>query len=200
MNTAMIYNAVKSMEDLYQNELTPWMHKQLDSEKLVNIVQVHSLGCTAAAIAAVCIPDEGIIINWVLMNIFLWSMFFRINHAIGLRISRTFLKTLAAAMLSNLSHNILCLISAIILEAVLPQIPVLGGFISVILGAGLYYVYTVLCGIIYMKSMTKLFSAGEKQSERKDSELKYAAANVIAEEDISSMLNNSRKSATANSN
>ena len=200
MNTAFIYSAIKSWTELYTDKFEPWMQGQLNSEKISGIVKVHALLCTVAAFVGGFLSDGMEIAAMIVMNISLWSMYFRINRALGLKFWKTFLKSLGAAFLSNIGQNVIGFISMIILEALSSNFSLFGGITAIIIAVVMNFVAVVLGGIIYIKLLTKLFSAGKKRSETIESDLKYAVKSVLKEEDISSMLKNNRTSSIFRSN
>ena len=176
-------------------ELGKTLDKQVDNllpNKIANIIKFHSKGAAASAVAAGWVPGAGSTIAVTISAGFIWTMYAKINNAIGLKLSDNILKTLASGVATNLMAAYAggWLISTII--SFIPGIGNLGA--SVIIGATCYAL-TLASGYIYLKIMTELLSKEGKENLQNlnQEKLKYEAEKIIQSNEIKEVLEKAKK-------
>lgn len=174
-----------------RDSVEPWVNAQLKSEEIENVVGVHALGAAAAGLGVAWLPGGGAVAATAAMAGFIWTMYFRINKVIGLKMSKTLVKTLASAILSNIAQAALAVVGTVVLSTAL-SFTGIGNAMSSLMMAALNYAIVIVGGIIYLKLLVGLFSAGKNPSEMNESELKKAASNIMDKEDIGSMIKTAR--------
>lgn len=190
VNKGILIIAVYELREALK-KVEPWIEEQLEEEKIVEIVEVHALGAAASGLGVAWLPGAGSLGAAAAMVGFIWSMYFRINKALGLKMSKTLLKTLASAVMSNIAQAAVSVVGTIAVSAVL-SFTGIGNVASSLIMAALDYAVVLVGGIIYLKLLTQLFSAGENPSEMCESDLKKTVETVIRQEDISGMLKSAR--------
>lgn len=89
------------------------------SVDLAQIVKTHALGAAASGVGVAWLPGVGSGASLVAMVGFIWSMYFRINHRLGLKFSKVAVKSLASAVLSNLMQSALSIVGSVALATAL---------------------------------------------------------------------------------
>jgi hypothetical protein len=118
-------------------------------------------------------------------------MYFRINKKIGIPLSKTIVKSLGSAVLTNLAGTAISLISGTVIATAL-SFTGLGNVASSLIMAALDYAVVMVSGVIYLKLLTKLFKAGKDPAIISVEELKSEAENVIRTENVNQMLKDSK--------
>lgn len=145
-----------------QKLLTTMRHldRSVDSctpQEIADIIKFHSKGAAAAGVAAGWVPGAGGAAATVISAGFIWTMYGRINSKIGLTFSKSILKTLASGIATNLAGY---LVGSLVLNAVFSFIPGLGNIAASAIAGGVCYALTLASGIVYLKILTNIFSAG----------------------------------------
>lgn len=161
------------------------------AEDLADIVNKHALGAAAAGLGVAWLPGAGSLAAAAALAGFLWSMYFRINNRIGLKLSKVMLKSLASAVLSNLAQAAISIAGYTLLASVI-SLTGAGGVISSALMAALDYAVVLVGGIIYLKLLNGLFAVGRNPQDMNEEEIKLASKDVIADSKVSQMLKNAR--------
>lgn len=126
-------------------------------QEIADIIKFHSKGAAAAGVAAGWVPGAGGTAATVIAAGFIWTMYGRINSKIGLTFSKNILKTLASGIATNLAG---CLVGSLVMNAVFSFIPGLGNIAASAIAGGVCYALTLASGIVYLKILTNIFSAG----------------------------------------
>jgi uncharacterized protein (DUF697 family) len=164
------------------------MDKQADNilpHELADIVKFHSKGAAAAALASAWIPGAGGAAAVLTSAGFIWSMYGRIGSKIGLPFGSNILKSLASGVATNLATSV---VGAIALSTVLSLVPGLGSVGSSVIMGATCYALTLASGYIYLKILTKLFSAKVDLSNVTEQELKDMAAAAAKDSDIKDVI------------
>ena len=145
-----------------QKLLTTMRHldRSVDSctpQEIADIIKFHSKGAAAAGVAAGWVPGAGGTAATVIAAGFIWTMYGRINSKIGLTFSKSILKTLASGIATNLAG---ALVSTLVVNAVFSFFPGLGSGVAAVIAGGVCYALTLASGIVYLKILTNIFSAG----------------------------------------
>ena len=142
--------------------------KQLGLE-LSETVQIHSGAAAAAGLASGWIPGAGALAASGIAAASIWSMYARINNALGLSLSENILKSLAAGVAANLASYF---VGGLVIGTVFSLVPGLGSVASSVVVGGTIYALTVASGIVYMKVLTELFEAGVDPTKLDEEQLK----------------------------
>jgi len=126
-------------------------------QEIADIIKFHSKGAAAAGVAAGWVPGAGGTAATVIAAGFIWTMYGRINSKIGLTFSKSILKTLASGIATNLAGY---LVGSLVLNAVFSFIPGLGNIAASAIAGGVCYALTLASGIVYLRILTNIFSAG----------------------------------------
>ncbi|MFC1238752.1 hypothetical protein ACFGOO_04890 [Treponema vincentii] len=145
-----------------QKLLTTMRHldRSVDSctpQEIADIIKFHSKGAAAAGVAAGWVPGAGGAAATAIAAGFIWTMYGRINSKIGLTFSKSILKTLASGIATNLAG---ALVSTLVVNAVFSFFPGLGSGVAAVIAGGVCYALTLASGIVYLKILTNIFSAG----------------------------------------
>ncbi|MPM06353.1 hypothetical protein SDC9_52652 [bioreactor metagenome] len=192
INSGMLHMAAhvlaKELPKAYRDGM-----KEADAEEIEEIVNTHAIGAAAAGLAAGWIPGAGGTAALMASAGFVWSMYYRINKKIGIPLSKTVVKSLGAAVLTNLAGTAMALVGGTILATVL-SFTGIGNAASSLIMAGLDYAVVLVSGVIYLKLLIRLFKAGNDPSDMSVEDLKSAANHVIQAEDVNQMLQNAKDS------
>ena len=159
--------------------------------------QIEAAGATITTCSAIAaassvvslIPGATVVANaaWVAA---IWGMYIKINKDLGISIKENALKSLASAVLTNIlatAGAYIALFLAATAIGFIPGLNVLATPLSVILG----YITVYASGLLYIKLLTKLFKA-HSSFEFSESAAKTLAKSVVAENNISEILNEGR--------
>ena len=166
-----------------QKLLTTMRHldRSVDSctpQEIADIIKFHSKGATAAGVAAGWVPGAGGAAATVISAGFIWTMYGRINSKIGLTFSKSILKTLASGIATNLAGY---LVGSLVLNAVFSFIPGLGNIAASAIAGGVCYALTLASGIVYLKILTNIFSAGVDPTSVDIDTLKNMAKDIASD-------------------
>lgn len=170
------------------------MDKAVDGElptKIAKIVKFCSKGAAIAGVASGWIPGAGGTAAVVVSAGFVWTMYAQINSAIGLPLSQNIIKSLASGVATNIAASA---IGSIALTTALSFIPGLGSFAASAIAGGTCYALTLASGFVYLKILTKLFQAGKDPTSMTAEDLKQTAQTVVEQEDIKSVMKESKES------
>ena len=143
------------------------------AEDLADIVMKHALGAAAAGLGMAWLPGAGSTASMVAMTGFIWSMYFRINHRIGLKMSKVMVKSIASGMLSNMAQAAISIVGYAALSSVL-SLTGIGALLSSAMMAALDYAIVLVGGVIYLKCLNGLFSVGKNPEDMSQEEIKIA--------------------------
>lgn len=114
-------------------------------EDIVKIVKRHA----RIAVATAFIPVGGLDIAAATANI--WTMYFSINKALGIKFSENKIKSIGSAVASNLITNLGIAALAATLKWMGP-----GYFVAVAVMTGALYAFTITAGWVYLKAITNM--------------------------------------------
>ena len=174
----------KAVWDLAKEYRKKDASKRVDVDKIVEIVQKHSLGAAASGLGSGWLPGAGSLIAAGVAAGFVWSMYYRINQELGIQTSKNLLKTIASAVLVNIGQYVAVLISASIALSFIP----VGNIGASVIIASLNYAAVLTAGVVYMKLMISLIQSGRDISGMTEEELKKATQKAASEIDVKGML------------
>jgi hypothetical protein len=165
--------------------------KETKAEEIEEVINFHAVGAAASGLAAGWIPGAGGTAALMASVGFIWSMYYRINKKIGIPLSKTVVKSLGSAVLTNLASTAIALVGGTVVATAL-SFTGLGNFASSLIMAGLDYAVVIVSGVIYLKLLTKLFNAGKDLANISAEELKSEAEKIMRTENINQMLKDSK--------
>lgn len=122
---------------------------------LADIVTQHAL----AAVAVPWIPVPGLDIVAAFANT--WTMYARINVALGISFSENWYKSIALGIASNIISNVPVMVGAELLKLV----PGFGTVASAGILTIVLYATTIAAGVVYLKALAALCSKGVEPTE-----------------------------------
>lgn len=170
--------------------------KKSVSEEVGNIIIQHALGAAAAGLGAAWIPGAGGTAALAASVGVIWLMYYRINKALGIKLSKTLLKSLASAVITNIAASAASVIGGTVTATALSFIPGVGNGAASVVMAGVDYAVVFASGLVYIKILTNLFKAGKNPEEMSADELKAAAKSAVKNEDMSKIVREAKKEYT----
>lgn len=186
MSNGYIKRSTKRIEGYITKEITDNLPQGTNSE-ITEIIMKHALGAAAAGLGSAWIPGVGGTTSAFIMTGFIWTMYLNINSVLGIKISKAAMKSLAAAVLSNIAQGTLSIVGTIVVTTLL-SFTGFGNAISSVVSAALDYAAVIVGGIIYLKLITKLVKAGIDPSEMTGDDLKCKAKEIVKDENIGDMM------------
>lgn len=163
------------------------------SVDLAQIVKTHALGAAASGVGVAWLPGVGSGASLVAMVGFIWSMYFRINHRLGLKFSKVAVKSLASAVLSNLMQSALSIVGSVALATAL-SFTGIGNAASSLIMAALDYSVVMVGGILYLKMLNGLMGAGKDPAEMTPQEMELKMEDIMRGENIEALLKSESRS------
>ena len=120
-----------------------------------------------------------------------WTMYARINHALGISLSKNALKSIATAVGTNVISIIPGTALASVGGSILKAIPGLGTIGGMAVAGTTYYALSTVMGWIYLKAITTLVSSNETINEEN---VKAATKEVSQDESFVKNAYNTAKS------
>jgi uncharacterized protein (DUF697 family) len=139
------------------------------AKELSDIIKQHALAATGIAFIPVPVLD----VAAVVANI--WTMYARLNSAIGVSFSENVVKSIASGVAANLVSAIPAAVLGIVAESVLKFIPGLGTMGGIAVGAAANVAMLYVAGKVYLKSLEILVHSHQPLTEEN---IKKAAADV----------------------
>lgn len=197
-NNSMLYKSASQLEQIMTPNLDPScvdLQDQTMTQDLAEIVKKHALGAAASGVGVAWLPGVGSLAAMASMVGFIWSMYFRINKRLGLKLSKVVLKTLASAVLSNLAQGALSVVGSIVVSSLLSMTG-FGNAISSLIMAAVDYSVVMVGGILYLKLINGIMGAGKNPDEMNSTEIEIAMNDVIRNENINALLKKSKEEYT----
>jgi len=161
------HHVVHAVQHLYK-EVELFGHGS-KAEELSDIIKQHALAATGIAF----IPVPGLDIAAVVANI--WTMYARINSAVGVSFSENALRSIASGVVANLVSVIPAAVLGIVAESLLKFMPGLGTVGGIAVGAAANVAMLFVAGKVYLKSLEVLLHSNQPLTEEN---VKSAAASV----------------------
>jgi len=177
----------KEAPDMYQSFMS-----NVGAEGIADIVNKHALCAAAASLAAGWIPGVGGAACLLASVGFIWAMYYRVNSAVGIKLSKNVAKSLASAILTNIVTQVGGLLLGTAAASILSFIPGIGSVASDVIMAAIVYATVIAAGIVYLKMLTKLFKAEVNLESVSESELKNAAKSAADETDLKGVVSEAR--------
>ena len=135
------------------------------NEEAAKIVEYHAAGSTAASLAAM-FPGAGPVVAVAAQTALIYSMYVRINRALGISLSKNKLKSIAAAAVSNIASNASAALLGTATATVLSFIPGIGSGVSTLIMAAVGYASVVIAALTYAGILDRIGTHdGDNMSE-----------------------------------
>lgn len=158
-------------------------------ENMAKIVRQHAFASTAVSIAS-AVPGAGAIACIACQTAVVYSMYVRMNNALGIRLSKNIVKSVASAVIANIATNAATLIGGVVASSVLSMIPGVGSAASTILMGGIGYATVMISGIVYAKMLTSLARNKKSVENMSEAEIKEAVKAELNKRNINQDIKN----------
>ncbi len=155
-----------------------------EAEDIAKIINMHALGAATSGAATAWIPGAGATVATAGQAAFIWTMYFRINECLGIKLSKKKLKFLSSAILSNIA----CMAGTYLAASAISLIPGVGSVAAVLLMAGAGYAMVTVAGIIYVNLISSLLDAGTNMMDMSDEELKERMEVIMNKQNVKGMM------------
>lgn len=150
MNNAMLKQAAYALRNALRNGT---LEEPFDSKELANCVINHAAASAIAAMAGGCFTGAAGFIALAISVGAIWKMYIEICRIIKVKIGKNKLKTLASAVLANITTQFAGVIAMEILVSFIP------GAAFFICGA-CNFATVYFAGLVFLKVLTGIFMAG----------------------------------------
>ncbi|MBQ3079223.1 MAG: hypothetical protein IJC48_04380 [Clostridia bacterium] len=152
-------------------------------DNVARIVRQHAIASTAVSLAA-AVPGAGATACVVCQTAVVYSMYVRMNKALGISLSGNVVKSIASAVIANIASNVITFVGSVIASTVLSFIPVLGSAASTIVMGGVGYATVMIAAIAYGKALSAMVSRGKNVETMSESEIKDAVKEELNKRDL----------------
>ena len=166
-------------------------------DEVKNAIVENSVGAAASSLAAGFLPGLAAVAATAVSAGFIWRMYYKINQALGISISKNVLKSLASGLLTNLVAGLGGVVVADAAATALSLLPGLGSISASVLLAAVNYGLVYVSGLVYMKMLTGIFQAKADISKMTESEIYDNAVRTFAQnkQEFQDAFNKAKKSA-----
>lgn len=175
---ALISSGVLNM---YIKELVKFIEKNANSKEIENCVIAHAAAAAVAAMAGGIFSGFAALIASGIAVGAIWRMYIKLCQTLNIKLGKDILKAVASAVLSNIVTQIGGLILAEVLIGFIPGA-------SILICGLVNFVVVYFAGVIFIKTLTSLFKAGNSDFENISADIlkenMNAAANDIDAKDI----------------
>lgn len=182
----VLYNAVDSLQK--QRIVNVSLDTITTVEALDGLIRKSAIASACVSIATAWLPGVDATVAAAVGFALAYNMFYRINRALGLKTSKIILRSLAAAIVTNVAT---CLIGSIAVATISSFISGLGAGVATIVGAAMSYALMIVSGIIYLKTLRLFLKRGVALSNATAEEL---AKKVADNMDVKSLLKEAQSS------
>ena len=158
--------------------------------EIADVVNKHSIGAAAAGLGVAWLPGAGSTAALAACAGVIWSMYFRINSRIGVSLSKNILKSVGTAIATNLAASV---VSSVAISTVASLFPGIGNVAASAVMAGVSYSLTWASGLIYLKVLARLAGRHSDLSSVDEETLKRTAKDIMANEDIKTVLKEAKE-------
>jgi uncharacterized protein (DUF697 family) len=143
------------------------LHKAIDvemkgnlGEELADIIQTHAAIGAGGGLIPVPVVDLVVIVGNT------WTMYVRINKAIGVPFADNLMKSIATGIAANIVSIIPGILLAKIGGAVAKLFPGVGTAGGMLIDASVNYAIMIVMGIVYLKALTYVFESKQPLTEQ----------------------------------
>lgn len=188
LNGHMVTMAVKELERVRADFL-----RENATDEVGETITNHALAAAAAGLGAAWIPGAGGTVALAAGTAAIWSMYVSINRCMGLKLSKTAVKSMSSAVVTNILGSAASVIAGTAAATALSFVPGVGNAAASVIMAGITYAIVTASGVVYLKLLTNVFKAGRNPEELSEAELKNAAGRASGETDVSQIIREAAK-------
>lgn len=141
-------------------------------------------GAIPGASVVACLAQTGLV----------WTMYVKINKQLGISMSKSTMKFIGSAMLTNIIANAGSLLLGYAGATVLSFIPILGQITGPLMGTALGYIVIYVSAVLYLNLLTKLFKAKGSFTVDESDEIKEMIKDVVNESDVKGIIKEGQRS------
>jgi len=158
--------------------------------EISGIVKFHAKAAAAAGVASGWVPGMGGAALMAASAACIWTMYGRINGKIDVPLGENIVKSVISGITTNLVTQFALVLGIVTVTSFIPIIGQVGT--AVVVGT-LGYGISIAAGIIYIKTLTKVFKAGEDPTRLSKEELTDIAKNVAENEDVKGIMKEAKQ-------
>ena len=155
----------------------------LFNEKTGKIVRQHCIAAAAVSVAAAA-PGAGATACVAAQTAVVYSMYIRINRALGIKISENKLKALASAVIGNIAANAATFLLSAAAATALSILPGAGSAASTLIMAGVGYATVTIAAMGYGAVLRALTKNGANADSMSASEMKNAVKEALSKRNL----------------
>ena len=167
------------------------VQKKIDTDELIHIVKSHARSTSVAAAGSAWVTGAGATIATTLSAGFVWSMIYRINEQIGIKLKKDEVKKIGKSILNSI---VPMAATSYLASTGLSFIPVLGNLASCLIMTSVCYSAVFTSGVVYMKAARQMLKEKEDGQTLQADEMERKAESVIKSEDISQIFKEAQDS------
>lgn len=184
LDNAQIFSGLIASETAIYEQLTALVGEE--AQEAVKTIRQHAI-ISASCGVAVVVP--GVDLLAFVANT--WTMYARINNALGISLSKNILKSIATAVGTNVISVIPGMALGSLAGSVMKALPGIGTLGGMAVSGTTYYALSTVMGWIYLKGIITLVSSNETINEEN---LKAATKQVSKDKDFVKGIYESAKS------
>lgn len=162
-------------------------------EELQETVKNFAISSAIAGGVAGAIPGASIVACLAQTGI-VWTMYVKINKQLGISMSKSTMKFIGSAMLTNIISNAGSLLVGYAGATILSIIPILGQITGPLVGTALGYIVIYVSAVLYLNLLTKVFKAKGSFTVDESDEIKEMIKDVVNESDVKGIIKEGQKS------
>ncbi|MBR5288320.1 MAG: hypothetical protein IKU34_06990 [Clostridia bacterium] len=160
----MLKMAIRGLCELARHEL----QKEVDPERLEEIIMLHAIGAAVSAMASGWIPGAGGVVAMGIGVTFVCSMYIRLGNVLGITFSKGMIRAVASAVVADLASYVATLLA---ISAAVSFIPFVGSMSASTLTALANFACVYLAAIIFIKMLGALMRTGKDVGGMSEDEL-----------------------------
>lgn len=153
------------------------------NEEVAKIVNQHGAAAAVSAVAAL-FPGAGPTACMVAQTTVVYSMYVRMNHALGIKLNKNVMKALASAVIGNLVGNVSSIILGLVGATILSLIPGLGNAAATLTMIATGYATVMISALCYGKTLLSLSKLGRNIEHMSESEIENAVKHEMSLRDL----------------
>lgn len=187
MNTHVLLVALRALEQATKDVI-----RSQNIEKVEDTIQGCAIIAAVAGVGSGWLPGAGKLVATTAWVSAIWGMYVKINKDLEITIKGNVLKSLAAAILTNILASAGSLILMLVGSLLLSFIPGPGSAGAMLIDGMIGYITVYASGVLYIIFLTKLFKAG-KGFNIAENEVKDVVNAVVKDNDIYEILKEGKR-------
>ena len=185
----MINGAMMKAAMIGLNETMKSVGREVNSEKIANIVSQHAVATAAAAGASGAIPGAGGLVAFGLASASTATMYGRLAAEMGVTLKKGVIKALASAVVADIAGGVVVSLAA---TAAVSFIPVFGNMSAAAMTAITNYCFIYLAAIIFINVVSAL--GVSRMARMSETQLKDEAHAATKKMNIRAAVKEAKKS------